>query len=296
MPFLKKELFMTWTFAARQCHKTTLQKRSIIFDRTQGYSRIGIILTISVLVVALSWILFFMGHDEEKIPTPDTAMVDSAAPLKSSTHNQTALAVPPGNVTETKKSNKASSNTNDSFSKAKNALEDGNYELAEELTYNAILQELQTVKDFIGKNDSGEEDYEQAKERVAPELNKMWRFYGDIKKSAETGLTDDHGGLDSGNGGGDGDEGVVDKDIEEFEEDVADPDPDIDPWEFVEERYPGFKLCLETCGKMPQYVTESPNPDQSIEEFVDSLAASTDVDLLMDVKNICLDSCLSAMR
>ncbi len=68
------------------------------------------------------------------------------------------------------------------LSKAKRALDEGEYELAEELAYKSIQQELATVRESKGGDGEVKETEDQAKERTLPVLTEMWSFYREIRE------------------------------------------------------------------------------------------------------------------
>jgi hypothetical protein len=71
------------------------------------------------------------------------------------------------------------------FSKAKKAFAEGNYELAEELTKKAILQALNTVKD------AKEGTYDEAKKKALPMLEEMWDVRSKINEAQKSDEGDD---------------------------------------------------------------------------------------------------------
>jgi hypothetical protein len=72
------------------------------------------------------------------------------------------------------------------LSRARRALAEGNYELAEELAYNSVQQELMTVRESRGGEGAVEETHDQARERALPVLKEMWSVYREIREKRET--------------------------------------------------------------------------------------------------------------
>jgi len=128
-------------------------------------------------LVAMSIVIWGIGctSDEEK-----NASVESTKPGPESL-----------GIIENQGSFGSHTGAESTFSKAKKAFAEGNYELAKELTKKAILQALSIVED------AKEGTSDQAKKKALPMLKEMWDVRSKINKALSADEEDDEKGFGS---------------------------------------------------------------------------------------------------
>ena len=114
---------------------------------TRGFSQLGIIITLLLLGIAVIVVLLIMNRTDKPLPAQFAKSTDAKVAPDSLPEHEAALTSQAENETES--ASDTEREINEEYSKAKKALAEGDYELAKELTYNAILQELQSVKDAV---------------------------------------------------------------------------------------------------------------------------------------------------
>jgi len=152
-----------------------------ILRHYRGVTKVEIIAVLVIFCVIISGVMVIMkrnsGTETDSLAKSEVVEIERGSTIEShaETEHQSSLE-------ERQPSFDSLAKAEQSFAKARKALEEGEYEIAEELAFNAIVEKLMTVKENRGEDGSIVETYDQAKEKALPALKEMWDFSSKIRE------------------------------------------------------------------------------------------------------------------